>query len=304
MTGFGSHSFEVAGVSYSLELKSVNGRHGDVRVRLPWPAPLLEGRLCAEARAAFHRGRLDVLLRTGSGEREPEADVAASPAASSEGLGERLRAAHRGLRAIAADLDLPGRLEVRDLIAYAELVDREDPGRRGPPRGLSEAASAALALALADWNQMRAREGAAMERAVGTLLAAVERAVETLEGLASEQQLRLAERLRGRVETLLGELGVARDAVDASRLTGEIALTVDRADVTEELTRLRSHLEQFRASLVGDGPRGRKLDFLLQELHREVNTTGAKVQDARMSALVVELKADLEKIREIIQNIE
>ncbi|MDY0004408.1 MAG: DUF1732 domain-containing protein, partial [Polyangia bacterium] len=114
----------------------------------------------------------------------------------------------------------------------------------------------------------------------------------------------IAARLRERVEGLLAELGAARDALDVSRLTGEIALAVDRADVTEELTRLRSHLDQFSASHGGEGPRGRKLEFLLQELHREINTTGAKVQDSRMSALVVEVKSDLEKIREIILNIE
>ena len=103
MTGFGSRTFEVAGVTYCLELRSVNGRHGDARVRLPWPAPILEARLGAEARAAFHRGRLDVLLRAGALERDPDAEVEVEarpqPGSRGGGLSERLRAAHRALAA-------------------------------------------------------------------------------------------------------------------------------------------------------------------------------------------------------------
>ncbi|MDY0005060.1 MAG: YicC/YloC family endoribonuclease, partial [Polyangia bacterium] len=188
MTGFGSQSFEVAGVAYFLELRSVNGRHQEVRVRLPWPAPLLEARLGGEARAAFHRGRLDLLLRSGAGERGSDDD---GGGASAQGQGRtsglRLREAHRELEQVVAELGLGGSPEVRDLIAYAELLDREDPTRRGPPQGLLEAASAALALALEGWSRMRATEGAALGRKIHGLLGAVEAAVGALEGLAAEQ---------------------------------------------------------------------------------------------------------------------
>jgi uncharacterized protein (TIGR00255 family) len=296
MTGYASRSFQVEPSHYTVELRSVNSRNADVRVKLPWSAPGVEAALAARVRKAYHRGRVDVVVRAAVDEATPGASAATE---------QRLVQAYEELQRLSARLGLAEPPTLRDLVTYlasrASLVAEG----RTPPVGFESRALEALDPALESWDEMRVQEGARMVTAVRELLGEASEHVAAIESVASVQPRRLAEKTRQRVETLLGELGAAADAVEASRLTGEIALLADRADVTEEIVRLRSHFEQFDQVLTeGEAPHGRKLDFLLQEMLREINTTGAKAPDSQMSTRVVEVKAQLEKIREVIQNIE
>jgi uncharacterized protein (TIGR00255 family) len=146
---------------------------------------------------------------------------------------------------------------------------------------------------------MREREGEALARDLAARLAAVERLVARVTALVPRTVQHYADRLAARVQEL------ARNVpVEPARLAQEVALFADRSDVTEELTRLASHLAQMRALVGGGEPAGRKMDFLVQEMHREVNTVGSKSQSGEIAALVVDLKAEIERMREQVQNAE
>ncbi len=296
MTGYGSHAFRVGAAGFNLELRSVNSRHADVRVRLPWAAPSVEARLSKRAREAYQRGRLDLLIRSAPVDEEPSASGSPTERRMARGLAE--------LQGICERLGLSETPRLRDVIAFLSVSGPADGSARQPPDGFAEAAEAALDVALAEWDTMRQQEGARMAAGVREILREAGEHVDRIEAIAAEQPGRLGDKLRQRVHQLLESLGESTDALDSARLSGEIALLADRADVTEEILRLRSHFEQFELVLGEASPHGRKLEFLLQEMHREINTTGSKAPDARMSARVVEVKAQFEKVREVIQNIE
>jgi len=196
---------------------------------------------------------------------------------------------------------VPGSLDVRGLLGLpgvARVVDRElaEEAVRAP-------LAAAVAAALDSLEAMRAAEGAALDRELRGRLERIGALVEGIEARSAEVQRAVRERLRKRAEQLRDEVG----GLDEARLHQEVVWAADRLDVTEEVVRLRSHVEQFRKLLAGAGPgqpAGRRLDFLLQEMAREANTLGAKGADADSSHLVVELKAELERMREQVQNVE
>src|SRR2546426_198537 len=161
-----------------------------------------------------------------------------------------------------------------------------------------------LARALKALDQMRRHEGRTLERDLLARLQEVEGRLRTIRQRLPAIVDERAARLQERVKRLLEGAGAGRDSVDQSRLAQEVALLADRSDVSEELTRLDSHLDQFRAFLRKTEPVGRSLDFLLQEMNREINTIGSKVGDTAVTQEVVAVKAELEKIREQVQNVE
>jgi uncharacterized protein (TIGR00255 family) len=163
-----------------------------------------------------------------------------------------------------------------------------------------DALSLSLRAALDQLDQMRSAEGASLAAELRARLGELRRVVDTLRERAPAIVLGQERRLAERVARLLG----GSEGLDPSRLAMEVALLADRCDITEELVRLGSHFEQFEELTVAAGPSGRKLDFLLQEMAREANTVGAKCQDASLSHLVVSLKAEIERLREQVQNIE
>jgi len=320
MTGYGSTVFEVAGEQYTLELRSVNSRHVDVRVRLPWHDARLESMLISAAKKGLHRGRLEIAVRTGAtvGDRTsdtlvsmPEPGTRADDAAVGQGrdkgpVADGFRQGHAELSLLCEELGMDAPLQARDVLAYlgtAEMAASRSESSSAPP-GFSVPAVAALQEAQKGLQTMRRREGKLMSMAIGEQMAEAASMVTEIERIAADQPVRLGEKLRDRVTHTLEGLGAAQDSVDKARLTSEIALLVDRADVTEELVRLRAHFAHFAEIIAGDPPHGRKLDFLLQEMFREINTTGAKSHDSRSGSLVVNVKSVFEKIREVVQNVE
>lgn len=305
MTGFGSTQFSLVEAapgegtlqrSFVLDLRSVNGRHAEVRARLPWSAPALEARLVKAVRGRCRRGRIDLMVRPA-----PEAGGASQDLVEQQLL--RSRAVLDGL--VARDA-LPGPVSLQAVVDCAALNRQgRDETHGGPfPEGSEEIVLTALEEVLSSWEVMRRTEGQRMAEALHELIGRAEAYVLEVADLLAGQPERLATRLRERVSKVLSALGQEPDAADRSRLLGEIALLVDRADVTEELVRLRAHFAQVREVLASDGPHGRKLEFVLQEIHREINTTGSKAADEEVSRRVVAVKAELEKVREIVLNIE
>jgi uncharacterized protein (TIGR00255 family) len=291
MTGFGRAAFQVEGASFEVEVRSTNHRFLDLRVRVPRALAELESELRARVTARFGRGKVDAVIQP-------------PPGAPRERLQIDLETAGRYLEAAAALRSrhgLSGSLEVGELLSLpgvARLVEVELPAE-----ALQRACFDALDFALERADAMRTAEGVALERELAGRLEGIGALAAALEQRAGAVQDAARERLRRRAEKLAQETGL----LDEARLHQEIVLAADRSDVTEELVRLRSHVEQFRAALAEAGPGhpvGRRLDFLLQELGREANTLGAKVADAGAGQLVVELKTELERVREQAQNVE
>ena len=289
MTGFGRADFEVAGAGYQVEVRSVNQRHLDLQLRLPRSLARFEAELRRRLQGKFARGKVELTVngRVGSSLEalRIDAEVAARYVEAARELAERHRLGP-GLD-VAQLLGLPG---------VARLAEPE------PPEPVFAAALADAAERAADEVvAMRRAEGDALERDLRARLARIDELVARVEERGGTVQAAARERLRKRAEQLAAETGLA----DPARLAQELVWAADRLDVNEELVRLRSHGEQFRAALAGDaGGVGRRLEFLLQEMSRETNTVGSKGADAPVAHLVVELKTELERMREQVLNVE
>jgi uncharacterized protein (TIGR00255 family) len=286
MTGFGCGEAELDGNKLTCELRALNHRFLDVRVRMPEELAAHAFFVEQLARERLSRGRFDVGVRLSDG---------AAPTRFSL---ERARAVYRGLLQLRDELAPGTDVPVAALASLPQLfVDTS----RSSDEGLARSLTAAFGAALTGLDQMRDREGQALGRELRERLATLRVLSEEAKTLSSGAAERQLGRLRERVTRLLADLPASPDP---ARLETELALLADRSDVTEELVRLASHCDQFEALLADSAPIGRRLEFLLQEMSREANTLGSKSQDVRLSHLVVDLKSQLEKIKEQVQNVE
>jgi uncharacterized protein (TIGR00255 family) len=285
MTGFGRGVVEQGGLRATVDIRAVNHRFLDLKLRgAPLP-PATEEAVASRVRASIERGSVAVSIHI-SREGAPAGVIVDAQAADS---------AHRMLAALANRLGMQGPdlalvLAQPGVVVSAERTDDDPP------------VLPALDAALAQFHAMRAAEGAALAVELGARfgeLAALRTQIATI---AATLPQHLTKRLQERIKKLFepSELG----AVDPTRLAQEVALLADRSDVTEELVRLSSHLDQARALIASDTAVGRRLDFLVQEIGRELNTIGSKSTVTEMSAAIVEGKAVLEKVREQVQNVE
>ncbi len=287
MTGYGRGEASGAGVTVTVELRSVNNRFRDLQLRTPREYNALAPRITSALKRGFNRGRIDVYVRRvchegAVGVQGDRGLVRTYLATIQDLLGEAT-----GIGAeVSADfvLGLPGVLQTveEDANVTAEWSVVE----------------AALDAASTDLKAMRASEGA-------ELRADLTRHLETLDDLRQRVELEaegVAERLEQKLMARVRRLEV--DGVDPGRLAQEVALIADKADVSEELARMASHTKQFWAALDASEPVGRRLEFLTQELNREINTVGSKSVDHPVSALVVDMKSALEKLREQVSNVE
>ncbi len=288
MTGFGRAEAELERGAVSVEVRSVNGRHLELRVRLPRELSSLEAKLRRAASAHFARGQVEVSIRLPrEGVSEPELQIDQEAAK---------RYAEAG-RELSSALELDDSLSISSLLALPGVARMREPELQAEAIGdtLLQAVEAACLAAC----KMREREGLALADELLSRITGVEERVQQFESRAEEITRGLRERLQKRLATLAPEV-----EVDPARLEQEIVIYADKLDITEELVRLRSHCAQFRETLDGGGSIGRKLEFLLQECGRETNTIGSKASDAPIARDVVELKTELEKIREQVLNVE
>jgi len=292
MTGFGRGRASAGDTSVTVEIRSVNKRHHDVSLRLPDALVDLEGAVQAQLKGAFERGRfvVDVEVEAGAGEELP-VDVDTDTVIQYKKLLERISA--------AAQIQEPIRLE--HLLQFDALFtgDEADGSPDLDPEALRPAVETALSDAVDALREMRAQEGTALREDLADRIDVIEKNVNVVEDRAPERVKERQERLRIRLDEL-----VADDRIDPDRIETEIALLADKLDVTEECVRLHSHLQMFREAMDGDEPAGRKLKFITQEIHREANTIGAKANDETISRCAVQMKEEIEKIREQIRNVE
>ena len=287
MTGFGAADGPVAGGRLRVEIRTVNHRHFNLAAKLPADLAGLEGELRERLRREFDRGHVAVQARW--------TEAPASAGGWNVDL-ERARLVTDRLREMQRSLGLGGDVTV-------ELVARQpDVIATGADSTVEIAWSEVepvVARASAECRAMRAREGAALAAELGHRVDLLEQAAERIAARGPERLVRERDRLR----TAVAELLDGRP-VDDARLAQEIAFQADRLDITEELVRFRAHLGAAREALAAAKPAGKQLGFLAQELGREVNTMGAKANDADIAHEVVAMKGELEKLREQLENLE
>jgi uncharacterized protein (TIGR00255 family) len=290
MTGHGRGEAVADGHKVTVELSSVNRRQGEVSVHLPREIEPLEARIRNELNRQVSRGRLMVKVTL---------HVTGKEASGRFRLNLGLARAYvRELRHLAKDLGLDGAVTL-EMVARAPGVLQADDSWAEADR-YWPLVSEALGRALAGLVRMREREGAHLERDLKRRVAALRRLVAKIGREAPKVVARYREALRERIASA----GVEPPGTEDERLLKELVYFADRSDIAEELTRLGSHFQQFEDCLKSGEPVGRTLDFLAQEMNREVNTIGSKANDSVISREVVQLKAELEKFREQAQNVE
>lgn len=289
MTGFGIGSAPSARGKVVVTLRALNHRFQDVRIRASGPLAPHAFFIETLVRERLGRGRYDVAARL---------EASSEPAVLDQKLVARL---FSELSTLRDDLSHAGsQLAPLELAAVARLaaalpaVDGEDSEFEAP-------LEAAFTIAVRELTQMRKEEGKALGKDLGARVAELTALRKRVADQAPELVLVQRRRLSERLERLLKDSGAA---LAPERFEQEVALLADKSDVTEELVRLESHLDQFRALLAADEPVGRKLDFVVQEIGRELNTIGSKASHAAVAEVVITAKAELERIREQVQNIE
>jgi uncharacterized protein (TIGR00255 family) len=292
MTGYGAAEVEAQTGRWWVEVRSTNHRFLEGVVRLPRDLGALEDRVRAAVAGRVRRGRVEVLVREEATGRARSVTVDT----------ELARQYAQALETLRRELGIQDSLNLAALLALPEVVRLEEV--RPDVELAWQALRTGLDQALDSLVRMREAEGAHLAEDLAARVARVEEWVEEVSRRAEELPRVYAQRLRERVAELVRALGVERPP-DEARLAMEVAAFADRCDVREELVRLRSHLHQARALLhASDGAVGRKLEFLLQEMQREVNTVGSKAGDLDVTRAVLEMKSELEAIREQVQNVE
>jgi uncharacterized protein (TIGR00255 family) len=289
MTGFAAAEKKAGDVTVAVDIRSYNGRHLDVVVRLASGYMALEEKIKGLIAARILRGRVEARIQI-----KDESDQATAVQVDMD----RAQAVYAALKRLQTGLNLSGDIGLDHLLGAggilraAETID--DPAGVWPP--LEDC----LGRALNDLEAMRKKEGDFIANDLGIRLDGISSSIQAIKKDSSMLLQYYQQRLIERIGAL------TRDTVeiDSGRIAQEAAFLADRSDISEELVRAASHIEQFRHIMGSDEPGGRKLNFLLQELHREFNTMGSKIGQADVSHRIVEVKAELEKIREQIQNVE
>ena len=288
MTGFGSAETDLLGQQLSAQIQSVNHRYCEISVRMPRSLGQHESALRARLTKRFSRGKLNLQINW-EGREEQNRSMRLDR--------DKIRSYFHELDEVQTELRLSGALDIQSILALPDIwtQDVEGPDDEQIQNALVELVESAAD----DLISMREREGQELHKEFETRLQRIAELNEKSSERNDDRPAALKERLLERLQPLLE--GVE---VDPNRLAQEAALLADRLDYTEECVRLRAHIEQFRDLLAGKEPVGRKMNFLLQEMNREANTMGSKANDAEIAAVVVELKDEMEKLREQVQNVE
>lgn len=288
MTGYGRQKGENERREVQVEIKSVNHRYLDLNVKVPRIYSFLEEPIKTAVSAAVARGKVDIYLSITAKEG---GDVKVSPNLAL--AGEYLRA----LEQVRDTYSLKDDISVMELAHMPDLltVAREEPDAEE----VKTQALEVLGRALEEYNAMRRTEGERLCEDIARRGQEIGKMVDQVEQRSPQSVEEYRQKVAQRMTEILGDSDIAEQ-----RILAEAALFADKVSVTEEVVRLRSHLSQLQKMVQGDAPVGRKLDFLVQELNREANTIGSKANDYELAQIVIEIKAEIEKIREQIQNLE
>ena len=288
MTAFGRGEAGADGYRFTVELRTLNHRFCDVRVKLPRRYSDFEEDVKKRVISQFSRGRIEVsVLADDALDKVQHLTIDTELAKTYQ----RLLLILQEELELEGDLGLESLLNFRDIFALQEDKESRDKAWRVVETALDQAVGECL--------QMRQEEGAVIKSDLSGRLHQIEILTGEVEDRAPLVVVETRDRLHKRIQDLLGET-----ELDEARLAQEVAFFAEKSDITEELVRLQSHIGQFSDLLEAEGPRGRQLEFLLQEMHREVNTIGSKANDLEIAKSVIQMKAELERFREQLQNVE
>lgn len=287
MTGFGRSSLNQDGYEVSCELKTVNHRYFDVHARIPRRYSFLEENIKDELKKDLQRGRIEISINI-----EKTKDTARNIKVD-KGLAI---AYYDSLKDLADNLNISSEFRVIDIFRLPDVFNLTD--EQEDPDQIWAILKESLNEAVASLVEMRSKEGSNLAEDIAQRNAYILSAVEKLEERSPTVALEYQEKLSKRISDMINNVA------DEARIIQEAAIFADKASVTEEIVRLKSHISHLNELLSSSQAVGRKLDFLVQEMFREINTVASKANDIEMSQIVVDVKAELEKIREQIQNIE
>jgi len=278
MTGFGIAEDE----KFRIEIRSVNHRYIDISIKMPSSMIQFDIPLRNVIKERFRRGKFDIAI-----------------SASNQGAcqfylnKEMVKNMYTALQTLQKELSIPGEITMDTLAAYKELLTEKD------PEFDNDTLYEVFHMAVSDLEAMRIREGELIAQDVVRRVEQLRIMNNEIKALVPGEVSRIQEKLTERIRTLLRD-----EAIDSSRILQEVALMAEKRDISEEVNRIENHVKQFVSIYQSEDAIGRKLDFLLQEIHREVNTLAYKSDDYSISRLVVEMKTEIEKIREQVQNIQ
>ncbi len=287
MTGFGRATYEVDGRTYTVEIKSVNHKYNDINIRLPRFLNSIEDELRKQIQANISRGKIDVFINFDN-YSDKGYNIKINRNLAKEYLTE--------LKSLADETGIPFELSVIDVSKLPDILKMEEDGDE---ELIAKELKVALSEALNNFVDMRTKEGEKLAEDMKKRVDWIEVKVGEIAKFSSTLVEEYIEKLETRVKELM-----KTDVVDETRLAQEIVIYSDKCSIEEELTRLNSHISQFNELLKGSSPIGKKFDFLVQEMNREVNTIGSKANCLEITNRVIDIKTEIENIREQIQNIE
>ena len=290
MTGYGRGEAVLRGRTITVELRSVNNRYLDCSIKMPRLYVFAEDAIKTRVGQAISRGKVDVFVNIVQTQGESLSVTV------NEELAISYIAALQRLYELGSDM-LKGSYYATDLARFPDVLTVEK--KEEDLEAVAADICAVLDVALEDFNRMREREGEKLAADIFSRAATIEDYTAQVEARSPQTVAEYRARLEGKMQEVLANV-----QLDESRILTEAAIFADKVAVDEETVRLRSHLEQLRGMLAQGGATGRKLDFLIQEFNRETNTIGSKCNDIEISRMVVDMKAEIEKIREQVQNIE
>lgn len=288
MTGFGAGDAETADFRVHIEVKAVNQRFLETNYHMPYSMNMFENQLTKKIKEYASRGKLDINIRF-----QDLRDKAVTVKVD-KGL---VAAYGQALQEISSQLELSAPVTAAQIVSYPDVLKLNE--ENADLEAAQPVLMQAMEQALESFVAMREAEGQNIQRDLLARIGTLENFVGELEKLAPE----IVAAYRQRLENLLREY-LAKEDIEESRIIQEVALFTDKVNYTEETVRLRSHFNQFRQIITAGEPVGRKLDFLIQEMNREINTVASKANSAGAAQFVVDVKSEIEKIREQIQNIE
>lgn len=288
MTGFGAGDAETADFKVHIEVKAVNQRFLETNYHMPYSMNMFENQLTKKIKEYASRGKLDINIRF-----QDLRDKAVTVKVD-KGL---VAAYGQALQEISSQLELSAPVTAAQIASYPDVLKLNE--ENADLEAAQPVLMQAMEQALESFVAMREAEGQNIQRDLLSRIGTLENFVGELEKLAPE----IVAAYRQRLENLLREY-LAKEDIEESRIIQEVALFTDKVNYTEETVRLRSHFDQFRQIITAGEPVGRKLDFLIQEMNREINTVASKANSAGAAQFVVDVKSEIEKIREQIQNIE
>ena len=288
MTGFGHFEHSVDMKDITVEIKSVNNRYTDFNIKVPKYYGFLEEKVRNFINGYISRGKIDIYISISDRVEDDKLVCLNSSLAKSY---------IDAVKSLKTTFDLEGDISVSTITRFTDIFDVE---RKKVDEGaLWETVKTALEKAITGFTQMREREGERLYNDISTRANLILGIILDIEKMAPQLVIDYKQKLSDKISEMLGNTNI-----DEGRLLTEVAIFADKTAIDEEIVRLKSHFEEMKLLLNGNGAVGRKLDFLIQEINRETNTIGSKVSDISISKNVIEIKSEIEKLREQIQNIE